>query len=296
MKVLLTGSSGQLGRSIQENKPLDVDLINVSRSDLDLANADSCREAVYYFRPDWVINAAAFTAVDQAESESELAYLINAVAPKVFATALEDIGSRLLQISTDFVFNGHQGFPYKVDQKVNPLSVYGSSKAAGEFAALKCPGSYVLRTSWLYSPIRNNFLKTMLKLHQKKSELGDPLNVVSDQVGCPTSAHTLALASWRIILLNRYFEDHCIFHWTDAGVASWYDFAVAIGEIANEMGLLQKMAEVNPISTSEYPTPANRPSFSLLDCKSSVAILGLSQLHWKRSLSDVLNQMRLGYP
>ena len=293
VKVLLTGCTGQLGQALQRKLPEEVDLISLSRDDLDLADNKACRKAVYQIKPHWVINAGAYTAVDKAEKEPNLAYAINEGAPNAFALALADIGGRLLQISTDFVFSGRQGVPYKVNQPVEPLGVYAASKAAGENAALKCPGSFVVRTSWLYSNTGNNFCLNMLRLHSLKAQKGEVLNVVSDQVGCPTSTHTLAEACWRIIALNKLATNTFVFHWSDAGAASWYDFAVAIGELGKANGLLERSALVKPISTEEYPTPAHRPSYSLLDCSQTRNIFHLEQQHWRLSLSQVFQEMRL---
>tara|TARA_Y100001968_G_scaffold328056_1_gene374408 strand:- start:1014 stop:1904 length:891 start_codon:yes stop_codon:yes gene_type:complete len=293
MKVILTGASGQLGQALIEMKPKQVEIISLSRNDLDLENHDACRQIVLIEKPDWIINAGAYTAVDNAEKELDLAYAINELAPAVFASALSDIGGRLLQISTDFVFNGKQGSPYKVNQLVNPLSVYGSSKAAGEKAVLNYLNSYVIRTSWLYGPVRQNFCLTMLRLHAAKASSGEVLRVVSDQISCPTSTRNLSLACWRFLFLEEYSKTSSILHWSDAGVASWYDFAVAIGELGVFHGLLKKSALVQPITTKQYPTPAKRPPYSLLDCSETIDILQIQQQHWKTALSDVLQQLRL---
>ena len=194
MKVLLTGREGQLGTALQASLPEGVILIATGRSELDLADHAACRQAVRDHRPDWVLNAGAYTAVDRAESEADRAMAINAGAPQAFAEALRDTGGRLLQVSTDFVFNGAQGSPYRPDQALDPLGVYGATKAAGETAALALPGARVLRTSWVYGPVGKNFCLTMLRLHAMKAAAGDPLGVVADQVGCPTATHTLAAA------------------------------------------------------------------------------------------------------
>jgi len=288
MKVLLTGVSGQLGKALIASKPPCVELVICGRSELDLAKPSDCQFSVYHYRPNWVLNAGAYTAVDKAETEPNLAYLVNAEAPAAFAKALADTGGLLLQVSTDFVFDGKQGFPYRPDQTVCPLGVYGASKAEGEYAALKLPGARVLRTSWVYGPFGNNFLKTMLRGHRQ----GDEISVVSDQVSCPTSINSLALACWRAIGVG--LEDSSqvdlprILHWSDAGVASWYDFATAIGELGVATGLIDKTAHILPISTSKYPLVAVRPSYSLLDCTSSRDALGLWPLHWRAALQDIL--------
>ena len=280
MKVLLTGAAGQLGQALIASKPAGLELIACSRGELDLADAEACRAAVQQHRPDWVLNAAAYTAVDKAESEPELAAAVNAGAPAAFAEALAATGGWLLQVSTDFVFNGAQGSPYRPEQPLDPLGVYGATKAAGEAAALQLPGARVLRTSWVYGPVGQNFCRTMLGLHREREQLG----VVADQVGCPTTTLTLAAACWRAISV----EGPQILHWSDAGAASWYDFAVAIGELGVLAGLLERAARVKPLTTADYPTPARRPSYSLLDCTASRVALGLEPLHWREALAAVL--------
>jgi dTDP-4-dehydrorhamnose reductase len=285
MKVLLTGAAGQLGQALIASRPPGVELIACGRSELDLANAEACRAAVQRHRPDWLLNAGAYTAVDKAESEPQLAAAVNAGAPAAFAEALAATGGRLLQVSTDFVFNGQQGSPYRPEQPVAPLGVYGATKAAGEAAALQLPGARVLRTSWVYGPVGQNFCRTMLCLHGECEQLG----VVADQVGCPTSTTTLAEACWRALGV----ESPRILHWSDAGAASWYDFALAIGELGVQAGLLERAARVKPLTTAEYPTPARRPSYSLLDCSTSREALGLEPLHWRVALAGALASLSL---
>jgi len=293
VKVLLTGAAGQLGQALIASTPPGVELVACSRAELDLADPAACRAAVQAHRPSWVLNAGAYTAVDKSESEPELAQAVNAGAPGAFAEALAETGGRLLQVSTDFVFNGLQGSPYRPEQGLDPLGVYGASKAAGEAAALQLPGSRVLRTSWVYGPVGHNFCRTMLRLHREREQLG----VVADQVGCPTSTATLAAACWRAIGVGLEPDAEGslprILHWSDAGVASWYDFAVAIGDLGVVAGLLERTARVLPLTTADYPTPAQRPSYSLLDCSSSRAALGLKPLHWRAALAEVLSSSEL---
>ena len=287
MKVLLTGAAGQLGQALIASQPAGVDLIATSRAELDLADGAACRAAVQHHRPDWVLNGGAYTAVDKAEGEPALALAVNAGAPQAFAEALGQTGGRLLQLSTDFVFDGQQGSPYRPEQPLQPLGVYGSSKAEGERRALAAlpESTQVLRTSWVYGPVGKNFALTMLRLHRERPELG----VVADQVGCPTSTLTLAAACWQLITLA---EEGAVLppllHWSDAGAASWYDFAVAIGELGVELGLLQRAAMVKPLTTAEYPTPARRPSYSLLDCTATRQVLNLPAVHWRQALREVL--------
>ena len=297
MKVLLTGAAGQLGQALSQQLPAGVELIATCRSGgngllaLELAEAEACRLAIRDHRPDWVLNAGAYTAVDKAESESELALAVNGGAPRAFAEALLETGGRLLQVSTDFVFNGSQGSPYRLEQKRDPLGVYGCSKAAGEEAVEQLLGpaaggagagrGVILRTSWVMGPVGKNFALTMLRLHRERQQIG----VVEDQVGCPTSTHTLAAACWRVISAGISAP---VLHWSDAGAASWFDVAVAVGELAQELGLLEQPALVNPLTTAEYPLPAQRPSYSLLDCSGSRKALGLAPTPWRQALRQLL--------
>jgi dTDP-4-dehydrorhamnose reductase len=306
MKVLLTGAAGQLGHALRQQVPAEVELIATSRSGdreagllhLDLADAQACREAVRSHRPDWVLNGGAYTAVDKAESEPALALAVNGGAPRAFAEALLETGGCLLQVSTDFVFNGQQGSPYRPEQSRDPLGAYGRTKAAGEEAVEellsaaacgedRCRG-VILRTSWVLGPVGKNFALTMLRLHRERGAKGQNLGVVGDQVGCPTSTATLAAACWRVITTNVRKP---LLHWSDAGAASWFDVAVAVGELAQELGLLERMAEVRPITTADYPTPAQRPGYSLLECSATREALGLPALPWRLALRQLLEAL-----
>ncbi|MFN9646221.1 MAG: dTDP-4-dehydrorhamnose reductase [Cyanobacteriota bacterium] len=288
MKVLITGCGGQLGQALLAALPSGVEAIATTRASLDLADGEACRAAVREHRPDWVLNAGAYTAVDRAESEPDLARRVNAGAPEAFADALAANGTgRLLQVSTDFVFNGCQGAPYRPEQPHDPLGVYGATKAEGEQRAtdlLPPERLCVLRTSWVYGPVGHNFCLTMLRLHRLKAAAGESLGVIADQVGCPTATHTLAEACWRVI--DR--EVSGFHHWSDAGAASWYDFAVAIGALGVAQGLLPAAAAVRPLGTEDDPTPARRPSYSLLECRATRAALELPPRHWREALAEVL--------
>ncbi|MEB3235092.1 MAG: dTDP-4-dehydrorhamnose reductase [Cyanobacteriota bacterium] len=308
MRVLLTGAGGQLGQALRSQltapppspgSPV-AEVIAVGREQLDLADPEACRALVQQVQPDWLINAGAYTAVDRAEQEPALAHAVNAGAPAAFAEALADLGrGRLLQLSTDFVFDGAQGHPYApVPLPAGPpvaLGVYGASKAAAERAALLAPGGVVLRTSWVYGPVGRNFCLTMLRLHRERVAADAPLTVVADQVGCPTATvgpRGLAAACCRVIV--QAAQGHAlpsVLHWSDAGVASWYDFAVAIGEEAVAAGLIPRAAAVQPITTADYPTPAARPAFAVLDCESTRQALNLQPLHWREALRQVLRQV-----
>jgi dTDP-4-dehydrorhamnose reductase len=286
-KVLITGCGGQLGQALLASLPPGVEGIVTTRASLDLADGEACGAAVRQHRPAWVLNAGAYTAVDRAESEPELAMRVNAGAPEAFAAALAETGGHLLQLSTDFVFNGAQGSPYQPDQPLEPLGVYGATKAEGErrAAALLPPDRLcILRTSWVYGPAGHNFCLTMLRLHRQKAAAGESLGVIADQVGCPTATHTLAEACWAVIARGV----SGLHHWSDAGAASWYDFAVAIGDEAVNRGLLPQAAAVRPIGTEDYPTPAKRPSYSLLDCRATRRALDLPPRHWREALVEVL--------
>ncbi|MFZ9168311.1 dTDP-4-dehydrorhamnose reductase [Vulcanococcus sp.] len=297
MKVILTGGAGQLGQALRRSAPAAiagtaVQLITTTRSGgegtiaLDLADAEACRALVQQHQPDWLINAGAYTAVDKAESEPELAHAVNAQAPGAMAEALAATGGRLLQLSTDFVFNGAQGSPYRPDQPMHPLGVYGASKAAGEASAASALAPErlcILRTSWVYGPVGKNFLLTMLRLMAQREQLG----VVADQVGCPTSTAGLAGACWTVLEQGTSGT----LHWSDAGAASWYDFAVAIAELGQATGLLSNPARIQPITTADYPTPAQRPSYSLLDCTATRETLGLEAVHWRQALQQVLGHI-----
>ena len=301
MKVLLTGAAGQLGQALIASKPSGVQLISTSRSGgegleaLDLANAGACWSAVDAYRPDWVLNAGAYTAVDQAESEPNLALAVNAGAPRAFAQALLSCcpGSRLLQLSTDFVFDGDQGHPYQPDQRPDPLGVYGATKASGEKAVSEVLGTgadgqaMILRTSWVYGPVGRNFLLTMLRLHRLKAEAHEPLRVVADQVGCPTATSGLAKTCWAAVTRQA----SGVLHWSDAGAATWFDFAVAIGAQAAARGLISAAAEVQPIRTVDYPTAATRPAYSLLDSTATRERLQLASRHWQSMLDEVLGEL-----
>lgn len=291
MRILITGGSGQLGQQLLRSSPKEmngevVDIYAPGRERLDLSIEQSCQSIVDCYRPDWVINAGAYTAVDQAEKEKELAFAVNALAPAAFARALKRIGGRMLQISTDYVFDGYQSFPYQPHHRLHPLAVYGLSKAAGESAIkqeLPADSCCILRTSWVYGPVGKNFLLRILHLLQEQSDL----SVVCDQVGCPTATYGLADVCWSLV------EKECsgTYHWSDSGVASWYDFAVAISEIAQSQGLINKPANIHPIPTSDYPTPAPRPSYSLLDTRLTQEIIGQSSQHWRAALSEVMLEL-----
>ena len=280
MKVLVTGANGQVGQALKSCVPGDVHVVAASRTECDLGNPGSIRRVLAEHLPDVVINTAAYTAVDRAESEESQAMSINAVGVGVLAEELQKQGGRLIHISTDFVFDGNISRAYRPNDLPHPLSSYGRSKAAGEVAA--GTDALIVRTSWVYAAAGTNFVRTMLRLMRERDEI----SVVADQIGCPTWAENLAKVLWKLAALNK----KGILHHRDAGVASWYDFAGAIQEEALSIGLLNKQIRIIPIRTDQYPTPAIRPAFCLLDDSTTRNLLGDINPHWRESLRKMLNQ------
>ncbi|MCO6441632.1 MAG: dTDP-4-dehydrorhamnose reductase [Nitrococcus mobilis] len=280
MKVLVTGANGQLGRALVRQAPAGVQLLAHGHDELDVTQPQSVPR-VLTMEPAVIVNAAAYTAVDQAETERAAAYAVNARGAEHMARAARELGCRLVHISTDFVFDGVQGRPYTPESKPNPLNVYGASKLAGEQAvqAIK-PDALILRTAWLYGEAGSNFVHSMLRLMHTRAEL----HVVDDQIGTPTAVAGLAQCIWRAIE-GRLSG---IQHWTDAGVASWYDFAVAIRQTAMSLGLLHRSVAVLPVPSSAYPTAASRPAFSVLDKTAIWHALALTPAHWSTALADTL--------
>lgn len=290
LRVLVTGAAGQLGRALAANTPPHVELRGLTRTELDIADLASVQTIVESFRPDVLINAAAYTAVDQAESDVAVAETGNIQGPRNLALAVQRLpGGRLLHISTDFVFDGRQSVPYQPNAPTAPLGVYGRTKLEGEQAILQVLGrrSLVLRTAWVYGATGKNFLRTMLRLMRERGAV----RVVADQVGTPTCTHSLAEVLWRLAARP---DSSGVFHWTDAGVASWYDFAVAIAEDGVAAGILCSMPEVTPIATADYPTPARRPAYSVLDKSATHNLLELPTIHWRTRLREVMGQLHAG--
>ncbi len=281
-KVLVLGASGQLGRELQRTQPSSVECVPMTRAQLDIGDPRAVAECLQRLAPQRVINAAAYTAVDKAESESAAAHRGNAEGPGVLASACARQGSRLIHISTDFVFDGAASQPYLPEADTAPLGEYGRSKREGERAVLSAlPEALILRTGWVYSSFGGNFVKTMLRLMGERDELG----VVADQVGTPTWAHGLAEAIWAAAVRPQL---QGFYHWSDAGVCSWYDFAVAIYEEALALGLLAKPVKIRPIASAEYPTPAQRPAYSVLDKTSSWRDFAVEGVHWRGQLRAML--------
>tara|TARA_B100000886_G_scaffold54682_1_gene33555 strand:- start:21299 stop:22198 length:900 start_codon:yes stop_codon:yes gene_type:complete len=296
VKVLLTGSNGQLGFAIQKSTPKGIKLLSLDKNQFNLGEIKNIKNNLEEIKPDFIINCGAYTNVDMAEDDKEKVMNINANSVKEISLYLKKNGGNLIQISTDYVFDGLSSNAYKVNDKVRPINQYGLSKAkAEEFIReilYDTKQSVIIRTSWLMGTVSKNFLLTMIKLHQTKEEI----NVVSDQISCPTSTTTLAKACWKAIKLimdaNYYNSNQMpILHWCDNGVASWYDIAVAIGEISTKNGLIKSPSIVNPIKSENYPTKAKRPNFSLLDCTTSKEFLDLKGEYWRNSLEIAIKSI-----
>jgi len=284
VRVVLTGASGQVGRALTLLAPAGVSVQGLTHAELDVTDADAVSRTLAQQRPDLIINAAAYTAVDRAEDEPERAQAVNADGPAYLARAARAHGARLIHISTDFVFDGAASEPYTPQAPTHPLNVYGRSKRAGEerLLALAPGNALVLRTSWVYAAWGANFVQTMLRLMRERGAV----RVVADQLGTPTSARSLARAIWQISARPELAGIH---HWCDAGVTSWYEFALAIAEEGRRSGLLEKAVSVTPIGTDEYPSRARRPRYSVLDTR-SLAVLGAAR-PWRAELTDVLREL-----
>lgn len=294
-KILLTGINGQVGHALQtafHASQLPAELIALNRSQLDLTSADQIREVVRTIQPDLIINPAAYTAVDKAESEPDLAYAINAKAPRLLAEEAERLNARLIHFSTDYVYDGKKTAAYLESDPTDPLSVYGQTKLAGE-EAIRAVGlpHLIFRTAWVYGAYGKNFMNTILRLANER----DTLNIVADQIGTPTSSNAITDALMQILQLGN-FEKTGVYHLVNYGQASWFEFAQAIIEKANDLRqqtgqapLLTKY--IQPITTAQYPTPAQRPANSLLDTAKLTADFGIQLPHWRDSLCHELNRL-----
>ncbi len=286
MKVLVLGGGGQVAHAVAACAPAKHSLTVKTRQDLDITDDAALASAVADSGADWIVNGAAYTAVDRAETEPDLARQINDTAVGVMACAAARSGCRLLHLSTDFVFDGTSNRAYLPTDQTNPLNIYGATKLGGEQQVLKLDGdAIVLRTAWVYASTGRNFALTMLRLLREKDEV----RVVSDQIGTPTWATGIAGAIWGLIEESAAAG---IYHWTDLGVATWYDFATAIQDEALTLGLLARAVPVIPISTADYPTPARRPAFSVLNTEVSRARVKAPARHWRHNLRMMLDELR----
>ena len=283
MNILITGCNGQLGNEIQlleKENPQHV-WFNTDVQELDISDQHAVEQFVAENKIDGIVNCAAYTAVDKAEENKELCTTLNTVAPAYLAVAVEKRGGWIIQISTDYVFDGTKHTPYVETDTPSPDSVYGSTKLAGELGVTKfCKKSMIIRTAWMYSPYGNNFVKTMIRLGKEKPELG----VIFDQIGTPTYAHDLAVVIMTAI--NKGIVPG-VYHYSNEGVISWYDFTKAIHRIA---GITT--CHVRPLHTSEYPTPAQRPHYSVLDKTKIKKTYGIEVPYWEESLEDCIEKLK----
>ena len=286
MKILLTGTTGQVGSELRQILTIG-EVVSPSRQELDLNNPAQIQQQIEALKPNIIVNAAAYTAVDKSETEPEVAMAINAQAPKEIAKAARHINARVLHISTDYVFNGQNHTPYLETDRTDPLGVYGKSKLLGEQGVrANCDRHIILRTAWVYGcQGHGNFVKTMLRLGAAREEL----KVVADQIGSPTWSYDIAIAIAQ--LLSKSLEDPSIngtYHFTNSGVASWYDLAVATFAEAKQLGFSLKVERVVPISTAEFPTPTQRPHYSVLSKAKIRKTLGVHPPYWRESLRKML--------
>lgn len=292
MKVLITGKGGQLAWELEQTVPDHVELVSFGVEELDITNQAQVNEVVLSHSPDLVINAAAYTAVDKAETDQETAFAVNDKGSEYLALICKEINARLIHVSTDFVFDGEKTTPYQTDDTPDPINIYGESKLKGDLKINQILGDQatIIRTAWVYSVHGNNFVKTMLRLMAEKEQLG----IVYDQVGTPTWAKGLAKMIWALLDNTKQTNDSnaLVLHWTDAGIASWYDFGVAIQELALEKGILDKAIPIRPIPASQYPTPARRPNFSVIDKTTSEKTSGLNTIHWRTQLSQMMDELK----
>jgi len=285
-RVLITGADGQLGTELQNTSPKNFELLALGRDELDIGATQPIADTISQFKPTVVINAAAYTAVDQAEAEPEEAKQINGLAPGYLALTCRKNRALLIHISTDFVFDGLGNTPYKPDSKTSPLGSYGRTKLLGEEKILEeLSTALIVRTSWVYSAYGKNFVKTMLRLMQER----DTVRVVEDQIGAPTWARGLAKMLWASLSKDNI---RGIYHWSDEGICSWYQFAKAIAEEAVKIGLIKRCAQVEPISSKNYKTLATRPDYSVLDYSSTIRDIGISPLPWRSQLKSMLEDLK----
>ena len=284
MRVLVLGKSGQLAQSLVSAVPTQIDVTAWGREELDLANIGDIVPRLQTFAPDGIINASAYTAVDRAEQDADAAFRLNRDAVEQLGIAAAQMACPLVHVSTDFVFDGDQSRPYQPGDACSPLGVYGLSKREGEIHLQRvCPGSAIVRTAWVYRAGSANFMSTMLRLMGERDELG----VVADQVGAPTSADNLARVLWRV--LEKELSG--IWHYSDAGAASWYDFACAIYSEAQRAQVLDRNVVIKPLKTEQYPTPARRPSYSVLDSGALRDAIAWPAVHWQQALREQIHQI-----
>jgi dTDP-4-dehydrorhamnose reductase len=284
LKALIFGAGGQVGLALAETAPAGTDIVALGRGQCDIRSREQVERTIALAKPNLVFNAAAFTAVDRAETDVAAAIALNAVAPGIVAEAARAAGARTIHISTDYVFDGMIDRPYRPDDPTNPQSVYGRSKLSGEAAVRRAdPDALTVRTMWVYSSQGTNFVTRMLRLMREKEQL----QVVSDQIGTPTRARSFTAALWALAGAGATG----LLHYRDAGVASWHDFALIIQEQARELGLLERKIPIEPIASADYPTAAPRPSYSVLDAADAWRLTG-GPPDWRDNLRQTLEEIR----
>jgi dTDP-4-dehydrorhamnose reductase len=289
--ILITGADGQVGSELTKLLIQQTEVVGLNRQLCDLSNLDRLAETIINYAPTAIVNAAAYTAVDRAETERELALVINGYAPGILADTARKLEIPFIHISTDYVFNGRNCTPYLEENATAPVSVYGQTKLEGELELAKIGGKYLnLRTAWVYGSYgKSNFVKTMLRLGAERTEI----RVVCDQIGTPTWAKTIANTISKLLpLLDRGDLESGTYHLTNSGVASWYDFAVAIFDEAKNLGFPLKIETVIPINTAAYPTPAVRPNYSVLSNRKLEQVLDRSLPHWRHDLVLMLRELK----
>lgn len=290
MRALIPGSAGLIGTTLRSQAPAGVEVIGLDLPELDITDAAAVQRAIDYYQPDLVLNAAGYLALDKAETTGRVEVMrVNADGPRHLAQAIAHGSARMVHLSTNYVFSGRSSVPYQAGDVAEPLSMYGVSKRDGEVAVLEILGerAVVVRTSWVHAAYGNSFLRTILKVLKERGTA----RVVDDQLGTPTRAHSIAGVVWRAALDPAISGLH---HWTDAGVASWYDFAVVIAEEAVALGLLPESVTVVPVSTAEFPMVAARPAYGVMAKQATIAALGASPPHWRVNVRKTIEEIARG--
>jgi dTDP-4-dehydrorhamnose reductase len=290
MRALIAGSAGLIGTALRAQAPAAIEIIGLDLPELDITDAAAVQRAIEYYQPDIVLNAAGYLAVDKAETTHRAEVMrVNADGPRHLAQAIAHGTARMVHLSTNYVFSGRSSVPYQPGDAAEPVNMYGVSKLGGEVAVLEVLGARaaVVRTSWVHAAHGNSFLRTILKVLKERGTA----RVVDDQLGTPTAAQSIAGVDWRAALDPRISGLH---HWTDAGVASWYDFAVAIAEEGVALGLLPDSVQVVPVATAEFPMPAARPAYGLMAKQATIAALGASPPHWRVNVRNTMRDIARG--
>jgi dTDP-4-dehydrorhamnose reductase len=289
MRALIVGSGGLIGTALRSHCPDQVEVVALDYPEIDIGDAAAVQRAIDHHRPDVVLNAAGYLAVDKAETDRTGVMRVNGEGPRHLAQALAHGSARMVHVSSNYVFSGSSSVPYQPGDPTDPINMYGVAKRAGEVAVLEILGerAAVVRTSWVYAIHGNSFMRTILKVLKERGTI----SVVDDQLGTPTSAQSITEVLWRAALDPAIAGIH---HWTDAGVASWYDFAVAIAEESVALGSLPESVRVVPVATADYPTAAPRPAYGVLAKQATIAAVGASPPHWRVNVRKVLREMARG--